>query len=329
MKDFIKDYNNTNEENINFDLMTRSHDADLTEYVVNTCKSLEVLKYIKFIGYEYITDETKIDINYYMSTRKKSKKKNETKYMYLQDSRYGEMHLKFHLKCKDRSLTFIKKILLPVADDNDYYLVKGKRHSLLYQLVDSSTYTTRQNLTLKSLRPITMKRTERIYSDTDGTKHSAPSYAIYIFKKEVDILLFYFAKIGVSRTLEYFSVNHIMKFKSEIEDTINNIYFSINSKLHVEINRHFFDKYPYVKSIVFMILNICTNRLTVEDLENKSFWIEKIGSMNATNAYNYLEKGTNTLVFFDRLLDETTKNILKIHDENNKNIYSVIRWIKL
>jgi len=30
-----------------------------------------------------------------------------------------------------------------------------------------------------------------------------------------------------------------------------------------------------------------------------------------------------------RLLDETTKNILKIHDENNKNIYSVIRWIKL
>jgi predicted RNA-binding protein Jag len=74
MKDFIKSYKNPNENRINFSLLNRENDEDLIEYLVKCCKSLEVLKYIKFLGYEYTEDETKIDINDYMSTRKKSKK---------------------------------------------------------------------------------------------------------------------------------------------------------------------------------------------------------------------------------------------------------------
>jgi hypothetical protein len=49
--------------------------------------------------------------------------------------------------------------------------------------------------------------------------------------------------------------------------------------------------------------------------------------MNATNAYNYYEKGLNTLTFFDRMLDEITKDVIKVHDENKKNIYSALRWM--
>jgi hypothetical protein len=307
--------------------MERLHDEDLIQYLVNSCKSLEVLKYVKFLGYEYVDDETKIDINEYMTTRKKSKKKTDTKYMYLQDSRYGELRLKFHLNCKDESTILVKKLLVPVPDDDGYYTIKGKKYFLLYQLVDSSTYTTRQNLTLKSLMPVTIKRNLKEYSDTNGNSYAAPTYVIYIFRKEVDIMLFYFAKIGVKKALEYFSVSHVIKFKDNEEDKENNLYFPISSKMFLEVNKYFFDKYQYVQSMVFMILSICTNRLSFENLEDKIYWIEKIGSMNATNAYNYYEKGMNTLTFFDRLLDETTKKILKVHDENRKNIYSVIRWM--
>ena len=56
MKKFIAEYNNPNEERINFGLIERKYDDDLVQYIVNACKSLEVLKYITFLGYDYIDD---------------------------------------------------------------------------------------------------------------------------------------------------------------------------------------------------------------------------------------------------------------------------------
>jgi hypothetical protein len=327
MIDFLKEYQNPNEDRLNFGLMNRDYDDDLIEHIVASCKSLEVLKHVEFAGYDYISDEKQIDLNTYMTTRRKSKKKVDTKYMYLQDSRYVELRLKFKLNCKGEKAIIEKPLLIPVPDENGYYTIKGKKYFLLYQLVDASTYTTRQNLTLKSLMPVSIKRNVKEFKDSTGELHTAPTYMIMIFKKPVDILLFYFAKTGVKKTLEYFSVNTIMKFVSEERDTDNNIYFPISSKILLEVNKQFFNKYQYVQSIAFMILSIVTNRLSFDLLEDKTYWVERIGSLNATNAYNYYEKGLNTLTFFDRMLDETTKKILKLHDPNKKNIYSVVRWM--
>jgi hypothetical protein len=307
--------------------MNRDNDDELVEYLVSSCKSLEVLKYIKFLGYEFNSDESKIDINDYITTRKKSKKKDTTKFMYLQDSRFGELKLKFQITCKGETVTKVKKLLVPIADENGYYTIKGKKYFLSYQLVDASTYTSRKNLTLKSLMPVTLKRVESNIKDTNDNNYTAPSYVVFIFRKEVDVLLFYFAKIGVKRTLEYFSVNNVIKIKTEIENTKDNIYFNINKKIFIEVNRYFFQKYQYVQSIVCMILNNCNNRITMENIEDKNFWVEKIGSFSTTNQYNFRDKGESTLTFFDRMLDETTRKILKVHPENKKNIYSVLKWM--
>lgn len=328
MKKFLSVYKNPNEDRINFGLLERVYDDDLIQYIVNSCKSLEVLKYITFLGYDYTDDESKIDINNYITKRKKNKKKGDkTKYMYLEDSRYGELELRFKLECKGESTIIKKKLLIPVPDEKGYYTIKGKKYFLLYQLVESSTYTTRHSLTLKSFMSVNLKRDVKDFTDSDGETYTAPIYVINIFRKEMVILLFYFAKIGVKKTLKYFSVDEIIDFKTKEEDKENNLYFQISSKLYLEVNRHFFQKYQYVQSIVFMILSISTNRLCMENLYEKSYWIEKIGSVSATNVYNYYEKGMNTLTFFDRMLDETTKKILKVHDTNKKNIYAVIRWM--
>lgn len=328
MKKFLSKYKNPNENNINFGLIERTYDDDLVQYIVNSCKSLEVLKYITFLGYDYTDDESKIDINNYITIRKKNKKKGDkTKFMYLQDSRYGELELRFKLDCKGESTIIKKKLLIPVPDEKGYYTIKGKKYFMLYQLLESSTYTTRHSLTLKSFMSVSLKRDEKEFTNTEGETYTAPIYMIHIFRKEMVVLLFYFAKIGVMKTLEYFSVNEIIDFKSKEEDKENNIYFQISSKLYLEVNRHFFQKYQYVQSIVFMILSISTNRLCMENINEKSYWVEKIGSVSATNVYNYYEKGMNTLTFFDRMLDETTKKILKVHNKNKKNIYAVLRWM--
>lgn len=329
MKDFISQYSNPNEDRINYGLIDREYDEDLVKLIAKSCKSLEVLQYVKFLGYEFIADEKEVDLNEYMTSRRKNRQKNTTRYMYLQDSRYVELRLKFRIECKGEADLVTKKLLIPIADHNGYYTIKGKKYLLLYQLVDSSTYTTRQNLTLKSLMPVINKRLKGVYTDTEGNQYTAPTYVIFIFKKEVSIMLFYFAKMGVTKTLKFWGVNDIIDLKDSIGNTHENIYFQVNSKMFLEVNKHFFLKFQYVQSMVFMILDVIANknRVNFDSLDNKDFWIERIGSMNATNSYNFHEKGMNTLTFFNRMLDEITKGILKIDKRNKKSMYSVVRWM--
>jgi hypothetical protein len=328
MLDFLQVYDNPSESRLNQKLMNREYDEDLIEHIVASCKSLEVLQYVKFLGYDFITDEKDIDMNNYMTSRKQQKKGDPTRYMYMQDSRFMEMQLKFKLTCKGETSNVTKRLLIPFPDEDGNYTIKGKKYFLMYQLVDASTYTTRQNLTLKSLMPVSVRREMKEgVKDSTGEVHSAPIYKIMIFRKPMDVLIFYFAKKGMTQTLRYFGVNTIMKFVKEERDLDNNIYFPISSKLLLEVNKQFFNKYTYVRSMVFMILENVTNRLSFDNMDDTTYWIERIGSMHATNAYNYYEKGMNTLTFFDRMLDETTKKILKLHKSNKKDIYSVVKWM--
>lgn len=327
MKKFLKEYVNPNEERINHGIISKSHDESLVTYIIDTCRSLEVLKYIKFVSYKYINDEHEIDFNNYIKSRRKKNKKDETKYMLLEDSRYGELILDFEISCKGETRRISKRMLIPKVDEDGYYFIKGKKYFLMYQLVDNSTYTTKNNLILKSLMPVSMKRDPKSFNDVTGQSYTAPCYVVYVFKKEVDILLFYFVKFGVKKTLEFFSVEKIIKFVDTCRDREKNIYFQVNSKMFLEVNRYFFLNYQYVKSIAFMMLGIINNRLTFDMLEDKVHWTERIGSIFSTNQYNYLEKGGNTMTFFDRMLDETTKRILKLQPENTKNIYTAVKWL--
>ena len=158
MKKFLKTYKNTVEDRINYGLINREYDDDLVHYIVDCCKSLEVLRNIKFLGYEYITNEADINTSEYIDAkaRGKGKKKDPTRYMYIQDSRYAELRLKFQLECNDETDIITKKILIPVPDEKNYYTIKGNQYVLFYQIVDNSTYTTKSSLILKSMTPIVL-----------------------------------------------------------------------------------------------------------------------------------------------------------------------------
>lgn len=333
MRKFIRKYTNPNEALINKELINREYDDDLVSYIVDSCKSLEVLSYIEFLGYDYITNEADIDTSDYIVARARGpKKKNEqTRYMHMHDSRCGELRLRFKLECNDESEIITKNILVPIPDRNMYYTIKGNQYLLMYQIVDNSTYTTKRTLTLKSMMPVSIKMKTYTGKATDGTTYSAPIYTIGIFKKDVDIMLFYLAKIGIKNTLTYFSLDKIVNFVDNSYDPNDeeNLYFAINTKLFLQVNKYFFLKYNIVKTLVFMLLNPVTNRLTIDNLFNKNYWIEVLGAVGTTNKNNQFEKGLNTLTFFDRMIDNTTKKILKVHPIHKRNTYSILRWMIL
>ena len=158
--------------------------------------------------------------------------------------------------------------------------------------------------------------------DVIGKTYTLPMYFIYVLKKEIPFMLFYLSK-GAKFALDFLGVSNVISFidklpKKHEEDMI---YFQLSSRCYIRVVKSLFLKYQYIQAIVGGFCYVTTNRVTLEQLEDPKVWIKKLVVPS-----NY-EKGKTILQFFNRLMDESTKNILKVHDYHLDNIYTVIRWM--
>lgn len=330
MREFLKEYSNSNpnKDRLNYGLINKTYDKPLIEYINDSAKSLEVIKNIEFLGSRFVEYESDIDMSKYERRRKsKDKKKNkqEIKYMSIDDSRVAELILKFRITYKGEVEIIEKPILIPMPDEYGYYQIKGKRYILMYQLVDASTYVNKNSVVLKSIMPIFMTRKAFSKKDTEGNEWTCPVFTTRVFKNDIVIMYFYFAKLGI-KALNYFMVHQFVSFSEEKKDTENYIYFQISSGFYLKINREVFRESQYVRSVAFMILAICNTKVNATNINSKVFWIEKIGNIFSVST-NHYEKGKNILVFFDRMLDETTRSNLRIDPRYKRSMYSILLYM--
>ena len=330
MKKFIKFFTNKNEKNLNTKLIKREYEEDLIEFIVQIYKSLEVTGFVTFMGYEVITDENKIDFSKYITTRKKKKKKEKNlKYHYMHPDRADELVLKFKLHVKGEECIISKSILVPKKDINNYFTLRDKRYFLLYQLVDNSTYTSKNGLTLKSLMPICVNKDMIDITDTEGTVYNVPYYYINVFKREIDAFLFYFSKMGFAKALTFFSLDKIIEVMEERPEKNDKtyVYFPINKHLTLRVVNHFFKNYLYIQSMTAMIMKVCNTKTNAENLESTYYWTQRLGSLYTNVSYKLFDSGNSTVSFFERLLDITTQSKLKVSDINKYNVYAIVRWM--
>lgn len=343
LRHYIKDYVSEFDKELNIPLMNKEADRPLVEYVMDAFKSLEIVKNIKILKFEYTEKESEIDINDFIFKRdKKKRKKDRVDYKFVNDDRYGclTVHIQITVEETDqktlektvRQKIIKKKILIPLQDDDGYYFIKGKKYYIIYQLVDKSTYTSSSSVTLKSLMPVAVKRnsirTENLVKgiaekkDVNGTEYLLPVYNVFVFRKEIPVVLL-FAANGMDWALSFLGVDNILHFVENLDnaDHDKNLYFQISSKCFIEINKELFLKYPYIQSIVGAFLFVSTNRFTVQDMYDKEIWIRKLSNNNS------VEKGNDILTFCNRLLDETTRKTLMLNDYNKDDIYCLLRWI--
>lgn len=162
MISLLKNYSSEFEPVLNKGLMNKSADAPLVDFVVDSWKSLEVVKNIKVVGWEYTDRESEIDVNKYIFKREKKKKKKERyDYKFVADDRFGKLTVHIQITIKEKNPTTgetiehvypIKKdMLVPIQDEDGYFYIHGKKYYMIYQLVEKSTYTSRSAITLKSL----------------------------------------------------------------------------------------------------------------------------------------------------------------------------------
>ena len=337
MISILNGYDNPYNKDINMDLINKTGDRDLVEYIKDVFKSLEILKNIKITKFEYTEKESEININDHIFRRQKNtKKKYRHDIKSIEDDRCGKLSIYMDISVMEtdpktgvstmKIYPVKKSILIPLVDDDGYYTIKGKKYYMIYQMLEKSTYTSSNAITLKSLMPIAVKRNVESVSDINDIKYELPYYSVFIFRKEVPVLLFYAGKSGMSWTIDFLGMNGIVSFVSNSSNVGNkndneNIYFQISSKLLLKVNKKMFEKHTFVKSVVGGILHISSNRITIENMEDTDVWVKKITPQQD------ISKGYSILASFSRLLDETTRKILKIPEFYRNDIYSLLLWM--
>ena len=339
MKSGLKSYVCEWEKELNVPLMTKEADAPLVEYIKDVWESLiDVIPQVELEKFEYTEKESEIDINKHVFKRmKKKKKKDRYDVKNIMDDRCGKLtiHLRVTMLEKNPSTgettwqvyPIKKSMLIPLQDENGYYTIKGKNYYLIYQMLEKSTYTSAQSVTLKSLMPIAVKRNVVDMEDINGVKYVLPCYYVFVFRREIPVILFYLSK-GLNVAMEYLNMNDVINFveklpcdPDQIDNNYPNMYFQLSNKCYLEVDRAMFKKYPYVQSVVGAFGTVCTNRVTLEHLNDPKQWVKKIA-----NPANY-ENGNNILKYFNRLLDKSTQKILKVPEYYSSDIYTLLRWI--
>ena len=338
---FLSDYCRSFDDKLNMPLINRELDKELYLYVYETIKSLEVFECIKILGYSYTDKENDIKMQEYQRSRMVGGKKvleDPVQIRTMQESRCGELSIHYELSIdvkqedgttKVMSKRYTKKILIPLKDEDGYYMLKGKRYILMYQLVDSTTYSTTNSVVLKSIMPIPLKRKVKHIYDVDRNPYTVPIYSTTIFKNEINMLLLFFAKMGFLESLTYLSVDKAITMTEDMKDDLDKyIYFRINQSLYIRVNRFVFDESNEVKSIVGMLLDCMNNRTTIQNVVDNNFWLEKLGNQqNIQQPAFKRAKAKNLLVSADRMMDMTTRRVLNIAPDHKDSMYSALRWM--
>ena len=333
MLQYLREYPSIFDKALNRDLMNRTFDKPLVEYVKECFLSLQIMKGIEILGFEYTERESEIDVNKYIYKRNKGKKQKEKfKYKYIDDSRCGLLTVRIKLTVSNadprtgemvtQEKIITKSILIPLEDEEGRYYLKGEYVYLIFQLVEKSTYTAFNSVILKSLMPFAVKRFTINATDTEGTEYTLPYYTIQLFYKDIEVMLMY-ATRGLNYALQFAldTPYLVMDFVTEAkEGDLENLYFPISTTLFLRVNRELFEGFTYVQSVVGGILRITTNRLTIDKLDDTEIWLKKLGQGN-------VKKGLNLMDSAKRLLDETTGKVLKLDIYNKHDVLSLVRWM--
>ena len=313
---------------INEDLLHKTFDKPLTEYLFLAFKGFEILSNIKILGYEWCADEDKFDVNDHVVRRNTNKNKIIKN---MAETRCGVFNLFVEVGGYDKDGKYkyqylIKPLIVPIEDENGYFMIKGKKCYLIYQLVDKMLYPSFSACTIKSLMPICTKVSKDIFHDIDGIEYTIPTYTIQIFKDAVNVLLIY-SHLGITKTLNFLEVDRFIRVESindEYLDDEEYIRFNCNkgNDVRIAVLKDAFEKEIYIQSIVGCLINLFNEcKVPYKDIDNVDEWLLIVGKKNTVS------KGRYQHIFFNRLLDDVTRGELKINEYDKQNIYYLLRWI--
>lgn len=340
MKKFLKEFDNEYaDKHLNLPLARRELEPPLFEFVLDVFKSIEKTGLVTLIDWKHITDESQIDPSKYIVTRKKKgkSKDKQPRFINIHYDRCSLLVMNFRVEVKEEITYKTVSLLLPKYDDNHFLCLKGKSVYLLYQMVNNSTYVTKNSVILKGMMPLCINRQSYELTDTNLGKYKVPNYKILNFKKEFNPLVLFSAKMGLYHAMDMFGVSSALRVVNINEPEREGwTYFIVqntsigskklrDTKVKVMVVTELFEKFPYLRAMTGMVHEVlCASaKPDVEKIGTRSFWLDELGYLYTADRNTSRDIGRSTLVFWERLIDATNKKILKMFDYNKRNIYSL------
>lgn len=356
MLNYIAMYPNPYADEFNNSFILGTDDAPLEDYVITAMKEFEAIENIRIEDIKRVKDDDEVDIhlhNININYKKKDLDKviaEAPKFKYTTQSRYSELIFKIRITTNLNEKVIEKHILVPKQDPTTgAYLNNDKTMRALWQLVDASTYSQRGKITLKSRMPVIIYHNKnRIFQDVDGNEVVMPSYSYAMDAKKkrgpggadkkgitkfLNPLMIYMAKMGFKNTRDFFGMKDIVMIVPEYdEDDKENYYIFPLDEVFVRVNKRLFNKYEMVRAFTCMCCNLRSKDFPVDmdKLEDHEYWVCRIGyvgSIKNKNILSFKDKGENTILMIERLLDQVTINNLRLPMYYKVNIYYLLYWM--
>lgn len=358
-KKIISDFIKNERPHFNPDFFKRDEDEIITELmnVIYSCERENQYFTIKVHSYRVVDDYDEINdilYRYYEDlTKNKSKSKkrdNQYEYINLNESAIRLLIVTYYLKDRNEDDYLDVIIAVPKIVDKYYFKINGIMRSTLFQIVDGSTYnngTSNAKVPSITLKIIFMAaRVTRYYNNIQTTKGEtikATYYHSRVFNKGIPAIKYILAKYGFYGMLEFMGLSGSIFITKEDPDNDELYTFKSQSGAFISTPKYLFDHNVLIQSIIVSLLSsLISTDLPFEPIFTTEFWVRSLGadfsgggSDRVASIYDpnddittdTLEKGYSILDSFESIYDISTRESIKLPEEDKKTTYHIIRWI--
>jgi hypothetical protein len=332
MRFLLKEYEAENPEQFNEELIYLKDQDSVLDHVKNIYQALEdVIKGLTFLECSLNKDES--------SFPKWTKKGEDKNYVNIEYSRLQMINLKFKIedpKGEEPDEIIERYLYFPKLIDHTYFILNGNKFFPIYQIIDSATYNNKGSLTLKTLLMlITIRRSSDTFKDIFGEEYEERIKVIDLFSNKLNYLLYFFVDRGFDKTIEYFVGENweedvLLADKEEIDlDATSEDYKIFQLADNKEgstillLSKELFEK---DKSFCLNLVDILIGKNEFQIVDNR-FWKIELGRVFSRNKNSYESKADDILTSYKRILDNSTKNTLRLRESNKNDIFALTRWM--
>ena len=349
-REFIHNYAQNTTEQFTQEVFTRS-DEKIIESLENIILSCERDGYVKIKVQRFRVIEDYVEIRQRLrdyedfllskpSSRNKGPQDNKYAYIDLKESDIKLLVVTYYIEANEKNErkneTLEVLIAIPRVIDKFYFRINGSVYSAMYQIVDASTYntstsksSTRHYITLKTIfQPIRIFRNINAIKTTTGEEVSCCTYDNNTFSKSVPTMLYFFAKMGYYKALEFIGVYGSV-FLSDTDPGKPDELYTFRPKkndVYINVPRQLFDKNNVLQHIIYAMCYVVRKDTTLADMYTTDFWKVALGYA-FNNQTDPLEKGKNVLNSLELIYDIETKSEIHLPIEYKHDVYCILRWM--
>ena len=356
-REFISKFIDDSREKFN-PIFFERNDEDIVNELMNVIKSCErdnEYFTIKVDSYRVVDDYDEINkilYNYYEDlTRNKTKAKkkdNQYGFINLNESYIRLLIVRYYVSDRSAEDYIDVIIAIPKIVDKYYFKINGIMRSTLFQIVDGSTYnngTSNAKIPSITLKIIFMAtRVTRYFLNlvsTASDEFKTTHYYARIFNKTLPAAKYIFAKYGFYGGLKFFGLENAV-YVTNIDPNNPDMYtFKVNNnETYISTPKVLFENNNLLQSVISTLMVSVLPNVDFEIIFDDLYWVRSLGAEfaggndrllsiieGADDATDTLEKGYGILDSFESIYDISTRQSIKLPDEDKETTYHILRWI--